>query len=115
MITYKWTCESVNCNPEIGGLKNVILSVNWKLEGVCDEVKDNGDNYSSDISGIQEMPAIKDTSNFSEFKTLTNEQVLSWVKAGIGEEIIKSMEDNIFDIIQASKIPVVENVRLTLL
>tara|TARA_R110000737_G_scaffold136991_1_gene167851 strand:+ start:462 stop:809 length:348 start_codon:yes stop_codon:yes gene_type:complete len=115
MITYKWTCDSVNCSPEIDGLQNVILNVVWKLEGVCDEVKDNGDNYSSDISGIQEMPAIKDTSNFIEFETLTSEQVLSWVKAGIGEQVIKSMEDNISDIIQESKIPVVENVRLTLL
>jgi hypothetical protein len=119
MINYKWTCESLNCYAEKDGKKNVAYSVNFKVVGTYFEFENglpkvNETPYIIERMDSFDLPELKQSDDFSEFETLTSEEVIGWVKSGIGESGIKKIEANISESIEILKRPIIQKVNLKL-
>jgi hypothetical protein len=114
MIIYKWTCESLNCYAEKDGKKNVAYSVNFKVVGTSEELKEDGTPYTMERMDSFDLPEVNEGDYFAEFETLTSDEVITWVQSGIGESGIKKIEDNIAESIEINSRPIEKKVTLTL-
>ena len=99
-VRYTWDCKTVDTYPvfsdaqtPVNRKNDVIHTVHWKLVGK--ENKD-GVEYSNEIVGFTNIDT-DDLSNFTEFDSLTNNDIRNWVTGSLGsskvsqyKEIIKS-------------------------
>jgi hypothetical protein len=114
MINYEWTCESLNCYAEKDGKKNVAYGVNFKVVGTSDNFKEDGTPYSMERMDSFDLPDIKEGDVFLEFEDLTSDDVINWVKSGIGESGVEHIKANIAESLEILSRPVIEKVTLTL-
>ena len=87
MITYNWNCKTVDVYPTDGDYTDVVYNVHWIVTG-----KDE------DISATSIGTQVLDTSSITDFipfDELTNEEVVAWTKATMGDEQVASIETNI--------------------
>lgn len=84
MITYDWNCKTVDVHPQEEGETDVVYNVHWIVTGV------DGD-YSASCIGTQVVP-LNEGGTFIPFEDLTNETVVEWTKAAIGEEQVAALE-----------------------
>lgn len=95
--TYKWTITMLECVPSANGLENIVQTIRWKLSG-DDEV-----NYA-EISGITTiMPP--DPTDFVQYTNLTEEQVVTWLIATIGEDGVASATSTVDSILESLSNP----------
>lgn len=80
MINYNWIIETIEVNPEINGLTNVIVRVSWLFRGT------NENNISGYVPGSSEFPA-PDAESYIPYDQLTFETVCSWL------ESVNNMDD----------------------
>ena len=100
MITYDWNCKAVNVRPLEDGEVDVVYNVDWIVTGTSDIIAPEG--YSPDPSpfyhansmGQQELPWNPE-STFIPFEDLTNEIVVEWTQAAMGDEQVASIETSI--------------------
>jgi hypothetical protein len=89
MITIKWTIEQLQCMPQAEGQTNVVTTIHWRATGT--DGNHTATNYGT--CGVN----YKSGDAFTEFSTLTEEQVCEWVwangvdkanvEAGINQQI----------------------------
>ncbi len=94
MTTYNWNCRTVDCHTEQNNESNVVYNVHWRVDGVSDQVDEQGNSYSAGSIGTQTL----DTSNitdFTPFNELSHEDVIAWTKSAMGEEQVSSIESSI--------------------
>ncbi len=94
MTTYNWNCRTVDCHTEQNNESNVVYNVHWRVDGVSDQVDEQGNSYSAGSIGTQTL----DTSNitdFTPFNELSHEDIIAWTKSAMGEEQVSSIESNI--------------------
>lgn len=96
MITYDWNCKTVDVHPQKEGETNVVYNVHWIVTGIKED-------YSINNIGTQAV-ALDPETPFIPFEDLTNEIIVGWTKAAMGEEQVKGIEGGI-----ASKIAELEN------
>jgi len=94
MITYEWNCKTVDCYVEQAGDADVVYNVHWIVTGTSDEVDPEGNPYSATNIGTQTLNT-DDITDFIPFDEVTNEQVVIWTQAAMGEEQVDSIEANI--------------------
>ena len=94
MITYDWNCQTVDARPLEDGEVDVVYNVHWRVTGTSDELKPDGTAYSIVNIGTQAVPWNPE-STFIPFEDLTNEIVVEWTQAAMGEEQVTSIEANI--------------------
>lgn len=94
MITYNWNCKTVDCYIETEGESDVVYNVHWVVTGVSDTLDPEGKAYTSRSIGTQALN-IEDITDFIPFDQLTNEEVVAWTKAAMGEGKVTSIEDSI--------------------
>lgn len=85
----KWSIESMNIVPDYQGMKDMVISVNWKINhkeqiGECEA------HYS--FSAMTELQP-NDGESFTEYSSLTEDQVIEFVKHAIGEQSVQNFED----------------------
>jgi len=85
-----WSIENLNVYLNYNNLKDVVYKVNYSVNKT-----DNNGNAETlfktsniDISNLE---------SFIDFESLTNEIVLEWVKADLGESGIVSLENELDD------------------
>ena len=89
MITYNWNCKTVDVYPTEGDYIDVVYNVHWIVTGADEDA-----NVSATNIGTQTL----DTSNITDFipfDELTNEEIVAWTKATMGDEQVASIEDSI--------------------
>lgn len=91
--TYKWTITMLECVPNANGLENIVQTIRWKLSG-DDEVN------STEISGVTSI-AQPDPTSFVQYTSLTEEQVVTWLIATIGEEGVASATETVDSILES--------------
>ena len=94
MITYDWNCKTVDAYPQDGEYADLVYNVHWIVTGVSDELKYDGTAYSVTNIGTQSLNT-SDVTVFIPFEDLTNEIVVEWTKAAMGEEQVASIEASI--------------------
>jgi hypothetical protein len=82
--TYTWDCRTVDAYPSYTseGIteSNVIYNVHWIITG------SDGTNQAK-VIGTQELE-VSDLSSFTPVADLTNDDVVAWTKAAIGQSQI---------------------------
>ena len=94
MITYDWNCRTVDARPLEDGQTDVVYNVHWRVTGTSDEVNPEGNAYSAGSIGTQTV-TWNPEGTFIPFEDLTNEIVVEWTQAAMGEEQVASIEASI--------------------
>jgi hypothetical protein len=94
MITYNWDCRTVDAHPLEGGETDVVYNVHWRVTGTSDELNPEGNAYSAGSIGTQ-IVTWNPEGAFLPFKDLTNEIVVEWTQAAMGEGRVASIEASI--------------------
>ena len=94
MINYDWNCKTVDARPLEDGEIDVVYNVHWIVTGISDELKPDGSTYSATSIGTQNVPWNPE-GTFIPFEDLTNEMVVEWTQAAMGEEQVASIETSI--------------------
>ena len=89
MINYEWNCKTVDAYPQDGEYTNLVYNVHYQATG-----EDSETAYRSNIIGTQILNA-SDITNFIPFEDLTNDIVVGWTKAAMGEEQVAQIEATI--------------------
>lgn len=93
----KWFVESMECFPSLEGRSNVVSSVTWRATATDGALSST--NY-----GKHNIP-YENIELFTEFSDLTQEQVLGWLKAAMGDEIVAAIESGLAINISEQKPP----------
>ena len=104
MITYDWNCKTVDVVLQEEGLTDVVYNVHWIVTGTSD-------TYSSTSIGTQTV-TLDESTRFIPFADLTNDIVVGWTKAAMGEEQVASIESGIADAIEKEINPVTATMQL---
>jgi hypothetical protein len=83
-----WKAVSCDYATEIDGNSNVINNVHWE----CTDIDD--DECFGRVYGSVNI-ATDDLSSFIAYNDLTEEQVIAWAKAAIGDEEVAAIEANV--------------------
>ncbi len=94
MINYTWNCRTVDTYPTHAGESNVVYNVHWRVTGMSDQLDSDGYPYLVTNIGTQIL-STSDITDFIPISEVTNEEVVEWTKAAMGEEQIASIEASI--------------------
>jgi hypothetical protein len=83
--TYTWVINSLECYPNLNGKQNVIFSVYYYV------VATDGTNTVS-CNGNQPLIYVEG-SPFTDYSSLTKEQVITWLQEAVGENQITAIQD----------------------
>jgi hypothetical protein len=92
--TYNWNCKTVDVYPTEGEYSDVVYNVHWIVTGTSDEVDTQGNPYSVTNIGTQSL-STSDITDFTPISEVTNEEVVEWTKAAMGEEQVENIEASI--------------------
>lgn len=89
-VTYTWDCRTVDTYPthtddNSVAQSDVIFNVHWRLTGTEGE-------HSATSIGTQTLD-VADLSSFTSFDSITHEDIIGWVEAAMGEEMLQSQKD----------------------
>ena len=94
MINYNWNCKTVDARPLEDGEVDVVYNIHWRVTGTSDELRPDGTTYSSTNIGTQPV-TWNPEGTFVPFEDLTNEIVVGWTQAAMGEEQVANIEASI--------------------
>lgn len=86
-INYTWSVLSAEVNPEREGKQNVVSVVHWEVSG-----EDAG--VSASLRGAHAL-TFKPDEAFAPYESLTEDQIIAWVKDTMGEEAIANAEADV--------------------
>jgi hypothetical protein len=87
MITYSWDITALNSYPEYMGNQDVVFTIFATYTGT-------DGTYSSSIN-ISQALIIGNSSTFTPYADLTEEQVLGWLLAALTQQQISQMQSKI--------------------
>lgn len=88
-VTYTWDCRTVDTYPthsDDNDVSNndVVFNVHWRLTG------SEGDHSYTAI-GTQDLD-VSDLSSFTAFDSITHDDIVGWVEAAMGEDMLNSQK-----------------------
>lgn len=81
-IQYKWIISAMDTAPQDGELLDVVKTVHWRYAGT------DGDIYA-DTYGAMACATPSET-DFTAYPDLTEDQVISWLEAGLDVEALQA-------------------------
>lgn len=105
-LTLEWKLTGlVKSTDPSNNLSNVIIGTRWTLTGTDDE-----DCVGTFIGATPFDLSTVDPNNFTPYESLTEEQVLSWIKTTVEKDssYVRHISDRIEEQIKKTKITVVE-------
>jgi hypothetical protein len=92
-----WSIEQMQCFPSVDGKQNVVYVVNWLLTATG-----NGNTvYIYNTTNLEYTPGTP----YTEYASLTPEQVLGWVKDALGHEQVQIYETEADEALAAKAAP----------
>ena len=94
-MAIKWSIKQLDYEISKDSKSNVVTSVHWNAKDSKEVTKDgekvtySGRNYGQ--AGLD----TSDLSSFVEYNKLDEDTVVGWVKAKLGDDEVKSIEDGI--------------------
>ena len=104
-MAIKWSINQLDYEISKDDKSNVVTSVHWNVNDSKELTKDGekvtytGRNYGQ--AGLD----TSDLSSFVEYDKLDEDTVVGWVKAKLGDDKVKSIEDGIASQIDKQKNP----------
>lgn len=95
--TYTWTINAMDCYPTHEGQTDVVYTIHYSVSGADGDY--TGSSYGT--VGVTYDPATP----FVPYASLTQSQVVGWVKAALGDEQVASIESGISNQIANAKNP----------
>lgn len=92
-ISYNWSVAQMDVYPEYEGQPNVVFTVHWRMDGTDDV-------YTAGVYGSVGL-TLDPEATFTPFASLTEAQVIGWVKDALGEEQVTSYEESVTAQIEA--------------
>lgn len=86
-ITNTWNIVRLDCYPELDGETDVVFTCHWVLSGT--DGTHTGSVYGS--VGV----TLDEGATFTPYASLTEAQVIGWVKDALGEEAVAAAEANV--------------------
>ena len=93
-VEWTWYIRRVKVRNSNGELTNIIHSITWSLEGEYIDPS-NKEHYVRDYSTITELPEVTETSSFIEYDSLEKDNLISWIVANEGDEVISAHKQKI--------------------
>ena len=87
MTTYEWTISQLDCYPTESGNTDVVFNIHWTLTGT--EAGFTGSVYGT--AGV----SLEAGAPYTPYADLTQDQVVAWVEASLGDEGVDAIKDNI--------------------
>ena len=94
MTTFNWNCRTVDVYPTDENYADVVYNVHWIVTGTSDQLDPQDNPYTATSIGTQTLNT-SDITDFIPFEDLTNEEVVAWTQAAMGEEQVTQIEANI--------------------
>lgn len=85
--TYTWAVVQMDAYPQEDGETDVVFTVHWTLNGT-------DGTYAGSVYGSQGITPTEGAT-FTPYADLTEEQVIGWVQAAMGAEVVASYEANV--------------------
>lgn len=86
-ITNTWAVVQMDCYPELDGDTDVVFTVHWTLNGT-------DGTYAGSVYGSVGV-TLDEGSTFTPYASLTEAQVIGWVKDALGEEQVAAYEASV--------------------
>lgn len=86
-IANTWAVVQMNAKPELDGKTDVVFTVHWVLTATDGA-------YTGSVYGSQGVTLDPDAP-FTPYADLTQDQVIGWVKAALGDEHVAAYEANV--------------------
>jgi hypothetical protein len=86
-ITNTWSVVQLDAYPEFEGKADVVFTVHWRLDGV------DGDHAGGAYGAVG--LTLDPDAPFAPYASLTEAQVIGWVKDALGEEAVAAAEANV--------------------
>lgn len=99
--TQQWKILQLECYPTEDGEADVVFTAHWSLTA---EDTFGGEPITGYVYGTQGITHDAN-STFIPFADLTEEMVLGWVKAAMGDETVLAYETNVVQQIEEQKNP----------
>lgn len=94
---FTWTINAMDCYPTHEGQTDVVYTIHYSVSGADGDY--TGSSYGT--VGVTYDPATP----FVPYASLTQSQVVGWVKAALGDEQVASIESGISNQIANAKNP----------
>ena len=86
--TYTWTISALDCKPQVGDLTDYVVTSHWSCSGTDGTF--TGSCYSTVSFTVDpEKP------NYTPYDELTQEEVIAWTQAALGEEQVTAIYTSI--------------------
>lgn len=86
-ITNTWAVVQMDCYPELDGDTDVVFTVHWTLNGT-------DGTYAGSVYGSVGV-TLDEGGTFTPYASLTEAQVIGWVKDALGEEQVAAYEASV--------------------
>ena len=86
-VVNTWSVVQLDCYPQEDGHEDVVFGVHWRLDGVDGE-------HAGSVYGSQGV-TLDPSAPFVPYASLTEAQVIGWVKDALGEEAVEAAEANV--------------------
>jgi len=94
-VAVKWSINQLDYEISKDSKSNVVTSVHWNANDSKEVTKDGKKvTYSGSSYGSIGLDT-SDLSSFVEYDKLDEDTVVGWVKASLGDDEVKSIEDGI--------------------
>jgi hypothetical protein len=105
-VNFSWAVTQLECLPNVENLQNYVIAAHWHCVAV--EVSDDGSKHQVHKNGVCHFSTSKDDS-FVPYENLSEAQVLDWVWANVGKQVI---EDGLVQAVNELKAPSVISPKL---
>lgn len=105
-VTYEWIFPQCEVAPSKDGLTNVVTAVHWRLRATDGE-------YTAESFGRELLGPVADPADFTDFFSLTQQQVLGWIENTLGSQYEPKLNDDpkqsLLERIKADLVQQIEN------
>tara|TARA_S200002703_G_scaffold96863_2_gene83692 strand:- start:3046 stop:3396 length:351 start_codon:yes stop_codon:yes gene_type:complete len=101
-ITYTWNFNPLDVTYESASLQNVVHNVHWQTTATTEATSSLGvsGSWTARNIGTQALVAA-DSASFSDYDSLTYDQIFGWVTESMGQEqydsIITSLSSSLYN------------------
>jgi hypothetical protein len=85
--TYQWTIQAMDCVPQEDGHTDVVVVAHWNVSAT-------DGTYNASVYGTQSF-TYDSGKAFIPYSSLTQDEVVGWVQAGMGIDAVTALQENL--------------------
>ena len=105
MITNTWNIVAMNCEPDVNGMLDYVVTSHWTL------IATDG-TYTGSVYGTASFEVDPDKPNYTPYADLTLEQVVVWTQTSMGGEQVAFYEKSVASQIETQINPAIVTLSL---